>query len=108
MFSGICGHKTIIRIEDQKKFKATCILESSCPSYQKVAGILNSKTLDIMQELFKKGESQVLHTCQGIVPHATCPVPVAILKALEAAAGLALPGDATITFLKADKPIKRP
>jgi hypothetical protein len=104
VFSGVCGHKTIVKVEDQKKYKATCIIESSCPNFQKVAKILDSKTLDMMQELFKKGESQVLNACQGIVPHVSCPVPAAVLKTLEVGVGLALPADATITFVKTDKP----
>ena len=105
--SGICGFKTTVRVEDKKKYMATCTIESSCPNYQKVARIIDEKPLDMMQELFKKGESQVLGACQGIVPHVSCPVPSAILKALEVGVGLALPADASITFIKADKPIKR-
>ena len=107
VFSGICGHKTVVKVEDQKKYKATCVIESSCPNYQKVAKILDGKTLDMMQELFKKGESQILNACQGIVPHVSCPVPAAVLKTLEVGVGLALPGDAVITFTQAEKPIKR-
>ena len=61
-----------------------------------------------MDELFKKGKSQVFTACQGVVPHVSCPVPAAILKALEVGVGLALPGDVTITFIKADKPVKKP
>ena len=107
IFSGICGNKTIVRVEDLKKYKATVVIESTCPNFQKVAKILDSKTLDMMQELFKKGESQVLNACQGIVPHVSCPVPSAVLKTLEVGVGLALPADATITFIQSDKPIKR-
>jgi hypothetical protein len=108
VFSGICGHKTIVRVEDKKKYMASCIIESSCPNFQKVGRILDNKTLNMMDELFKKGKSQVFAACQGIVPHVSCPVPAAILKALEVGVGLALPGDATITFIKADKPVKKP
>jgi hypothetical protein len=106
VFSGICGFKTTIRVEGQKKYKATCIIESGCPNHKKVAKILDSTILDLMDELFKKGKSQVLNVCQGIVPHVSCPVPAAILKALEVGAGLALPADATITFIKTDVPKK--
>jgi hypothetical protein len=106
VFSGICGFKTTIRVEDQKKYKATCIIESDCPNHKKVAKILDSTILNLMDELFKKGKSQVLNACQGIVPHVSCPVPAAILKALEVGVGLALPADATITFIKTDVPKK--
>jgi len=107
VLSGICGHKTVIQVEDRKKYKASCAIQSTCPNFQKVARLLDSKTLDMMQELFKKGESAVLKVCRDIVPHVSCPVPSAILKALEVGVGLALPGDATITFTQAEKPVKR-
>jgi hypothetical protein len=103
VFSGICGFKTSIRVEDQKKYRATCSIESGCPNHRKVAKVLEAVTFNMMEELFKKGESQVLKACQGNIPHVSCPVPAAILKALEVGVGLALPGNATITFIKDGK-----
>ena len=103
VFSGICGFKTTIKIEDKGRYKASCKIESSCPNHQKVAKLLELQTINVMDELFKKGESQVLKACQGTIPHVSCPVPAAILKALEVGVGLALPADATITFVKSDK-----
>jgi hypothetical protein len=103
VFSGICGLKTIIRVEDLKKYNATCIIESGCPNHKKVAKIIETATINVMDELFRKGKSQVIQACEGIIPHVSCPVPAAIFKALEVGVGLALPGDATITFIKADK-----
>lgn len=103
VFSGICGFKTIIRVEDLKKYKATCIIESSCPNHRKVAKILDTVTLNVMDELFRKEKSQVRQACEGVIPHASCPVPAAVLKTLEVGVGLALPADATITFTKTDK-----
>jgi peroxiredoxin family protein len=103
VFAGICGLRTIIRVEDLSKYRATCTMESGCPNHKKVAKILDTVTLNAMDELFRKGKSQVIQACQGIVPHASCPVPAAILKTLEVGVGLALPADATITFIKTDK-----
>lgn len=104
VFSGICGFKTTIRVEKgEKRHTATCVMESDCPNHKKVAKILEPATFNMMDELFKKGESQVLNACQGIVPHVSCPVPAAVLKALEVGVGLALPADATITFTKTEK-----
>ena len=103
VFSGICGFRTVIRVEDQKKYKATCIIESGCPNHRKVAKILEPVTIDVMDELFRKGKSQVTQACEGIIPHRSCPVQAAILKPLEVGVGLALPADATIIFTKADR-----
>lgn len=101
--AGICGFKTIIQVEDLKKYKATCTMITGCPNHKKVAKILENETINVMNELFRKGESQVMKACQGVIPHASCPVPAAILKALEVGVGLALPADATITFTKKEK-----
>jgi hypothetical protein len=103
VFAGICGFKTAIRVEDRKKHKAACFIESGCPNHKKVAKILETVTLDAMDELFRKGKSQVMQACQGIIPHASCPVPAAILKTLEVGVGLALPADATVTFVNTDR-----
>jgi hypothetical protein len=103
VFAGICGFKTIIRVEDLKKYKATCAIETACPNHRKVAKVLETATVNAMDELFRKGKSQVMQACQGVIPHASCPVPAAILKTLEVGVGLALPADATITFTRTEK-----
>ena len=103
VFAGICGFKTVIRVEDLKKYKATCTIESGCPDHRKVAKTLDTVTINVMDELFRKEKSQVMQACQGVIPHASCPVPAGILKALEVGVGLALPADASITFTKADR-----
>lgn len=101
--SGICGFTTHIKVDAKAGYKATCQIETDCPNHQKVAKILEGQELDIMDELFKKGNSQVLEICQANLPHVSCPVPAGILKALEVAAKLALPGDASITFINTDR-----
>jgi len=103
VFAGICGFKTRIRVEDRKKYNAAVTIESDCPNHKKVAAILKAANINMMDELFRKGKSQVLNACQGIVPHLSCPVPAAVLKALEVGVGLALPADATVTFVNTDK-----
>ena len=103
VFSGICGFKTIIQVEELKKYTASCRIVSGCPNHKKVAKILETATINVMDELFRKDKSQVVQACQGTIPHASCPVPAAILKTLEVGVGLALPADARITFTKADK-----
>ena len=101
--AGICGFKTVIKIEKIDRHKARCIIETGCPNHRKVAKTLETVTLDAMDELFRKGKSQVMQSCEGVIPHASCPVPAAILKALEVGVGLALPADVTITFTKTEK-----
>lgn len=103
VFAGICGFKTTIRVAKLERHKASCIIETGCPNHRKVAKTLETVTLDAMDELFRKGKSQVMQASQGVIPHASCPVPAAILKTLEVGVGLALPADVTISFTKTEK-----
>lgn len=94
--SGICGFRTVVRSEAQKGYHANLQVESDCQNVKQMAE--NIKQVNVMTELFKKGESEVLSASRQYLPHVTCPVAVGILKALEVSAGLALPKDVTITF----------
>ena len=98
VFAGICGFTTTIKVKSEGEYKAVLTLESECPNYKKVAKVLGTEPLDVMNELFKKGKSKVLVACNDNIPHVSCPVPAAILKALEVGVGLALPCDPKITF----------
>ena len=102
--AGICGFDTIVHAEDQTGYRASFRLDTECPNWKKVDQILGGKELNIMTELFKDKKtgtlnSQVLAVSLKTIPHVSCPVTSAILKALEVSVGLALPKDATITFI---------
>ncbi|WP_300670287.1 hypothetical protein [Desulfoluna sp.] len=100
VFAGVCGFTTVISADPTDKYKATCTLETGCPNLKKVAMALGDEPLDVMNELFGKGQSRVIAVCSEHLPHVSCPVPSAILKALEVSVGLALPADPTLTFKK--------
>ena len=53
VFSGICGFKTTIRVEDQGKYKAKCVIESDCPNHKKVSRILDEATFNLMDSRFQ-------------------------------------------------------
>ena len=100
VFSGICGFTTRIEVEKKEQYVAICKMEGQCPNCSKVAAILAEEPLNVMDELFRKGQSKVIAACQSNLPHVSCPVPAGILKALEVGVGLALPADASIKFIK--------
>ncbi|WP_022665551.1 DUF6951 family protein [Desulfospira joergensenii] len=105
IFGGICGFTTRVSSEKHKGYKASFQLESQCPNWKKVNEILGGKELDIMAELFKDKEtgtvnSQVIDLALRTIPHVSCPVISGILKSLEVCVGLALPKDASITFVE--------
>lgn len=96
--AGVCGFTTIITAEAGEKYTAKCTLETGCPNLKKVNEVLSADSLDVMTELFSKGQSKVIATCSQTLPHVSCPVPAAILKALEVSAGLALEANPTFEF----------
>lgn len=96
--AGACGFKTTVKSENMGKYQCNLSIESQCPHVTKMAEALG--TINAMDELFKKNQSQVIAACLQNLPHITCPVSVGILKAIEASAGLALPKDVSISVSK--------
>lgn len=97
--AGICGLPTAITVDSEEMQSATIEVDSQCPDIQALASEL--KTVDPMQEVFTKiGESSIYELAKKHCKHATCPVPMALLKGIEAAAGLALPKDVKIEMTK--------
>lgn len=94
--AGICGFKTKVNAESGEKYKCTLNVESECPHVKKMAEKINE--VNAMNELFKKGQSQILSATEGVIPHITCPVAGGMLRAVEVCSGLALPKDVTIQF----------
>lgn len=96
--AGICGFVTVVHAEmDDDDCVVT--INSDCPDIQALASELTR--VDPMREITWRGRApQVLEMAPRYCKHAACPVPVGIIKAVEVAAGLALPADATITVRK--------
>ncbi|MCC6727778.1 MAG: hypothetical protein IT208_00390 [Chthonomonadales bacterium] len=92
--AGICGFHTTVNAQMNGE---ECVLsiESDCEAIQKLAE--HVKRVDPFREISFRGEGpQVLAMAVKHCRHTACPVPAGILKAMEVAAGLALPRDATI------------
>ncbi len=103
IFAGICGFTTTVIVDDRDNYMAELNIDSECPNWKKVNGILSGQVLNVMAELFKDREtgtlqSQVLDVSFKTIPHISCPVISGVLKGLEVGVGLALPKDATIAF----------
>ena len=104
IFAGICGFTTTVRSEDQGGYIAKLNIDSQCPNWKKVNEIFKDTDINVMTELFKDRKtgslnSQVIGVSLKTIPHISCPVISGTLKALEVSVGLALPKDATITFI---------
>ncbi len=98
---GICGLKSKITVESADMMSASVSIESDCPDITKLGE--NIGEIDSMKDVFAKiGDSSVYQRGKEFCSHGTCPVPMAILKGVEAACGLALPKDVVVEIKKKD------
>jgi hypothetical protein len=95
--AGVCGFTTVVRTSSEDQQTVVISFETTCPHAAKAREEL--KSVDAYQELFRKPhETTVYAALSKHLPHVTCPLYSGFLKAIEAAAGLALPRDVTMTF----------
>ncbi len=96
--AGACRFRT--RIEGTPNGnKVTLVIESDCPCVKELAKEL--KEIGIFEALkLPYSDNPVFAKAGKTLRHSTCPVPVAVLKCVEATAGLALKKDAKIEFEK--------
>jgi len=97
--SGICGFSTVIRTSSEDSQTVSIEYETTCPHAAKAHNEL--KSVDAYVEIFHKPhETAVYAALSKHLPHVACPLYSGFYKAIEAAAGLALPKDVTMTFTK--------
>jgi hypothetical protein len=95
---GPCGFKTAIAVAKTAKRKVKVIITSDCETVTNLGQALS--VIDYWDSLQPR-ESSDVHTqaaARGL--HTACPVPIAILKAIEVEAGIAVPRDVSIRFEK--------
>ena len=98
IFSGICGFNTSVETK-MNGSECEISIESECKSIQKLAESL--KSVNPFGEISFRGEGpETFRMASQHCAHTACPVPVGIIKAIEIAAGLALPADVTIKLSK--------
>jgi hypothetical protein len=95
--SGACGFTTTIRAEKTANGKLTLSLESQCEMVLRM--LADISVVDRFTPLTGFAGNPVYLSAAKHLKHVSCPVPSGILKALEVAAGLNVPREATITFL---------
>lgn len=94
VMAGNCGFTTRVIATQEDKI-VTLEIHSECKAIQKMATALTQ--VNPFDEIsFRRGMPHILKTSVAYCTHAACPVPVAIIKAVEVEAGLALPSDVTI------------
>ena len=92
--SGICGFSTTVEATMDGKVCRLAIT-SDCQSITKLSEELAE--VDPFREIsHRRAEPLTFEMASKYCPHAACPVPVGIIKAVEIARGLALPADVSI------------
>jgi hypothetical protein len=98
IFAGNCGYKTVVTASMDGGTTCNLSIESDCKAIQKLAAELTQ--VEPFKEIStRRSMPRTLDAGIKYCTHAACPVPVGIIKAVEVAARLALPMDATIRFV---------
>ena len=103
--AGVCGFKTKITAISKDGRAVELRMGSNCETIKTLGRMLRSKNpFDALLELMPTTESMVLATCRPVLQKKggceACVVPVAVCKAIQVAAKLALPRDVSIKISK--------
>ena len=98
--SGVCGFTVLVSVKRDKDRNFHISLETEC-------GMVKTMEADIAFLEFRAPFSVILHnpvyrSASKNLKHAACPVPSAILKAIEVEAGACLPRPVSVTFIGED------
>ncbi|MBN1344863.1 MAG: hypothetical protein JXQ73_19370 [Phycisphaerae bacterium] len=95
---GICNLNTTITAQTAPGETVEVTLRSDCPNWSKVADDI--QPVDPITELFRPFPEIGVVQLMDRIPHKSCPMVSAILKAIEIEARLALPADVTMRVTK--------
>ncbi len=95
---GVCGFTTTVETTMDGDL-CTVAIKSECKAIQRLGQKL--QRVDPFREFTFRGDGpETYELAASYCSHAACPVPVGVVKAVEIAAGLALPADVTIKLEK--------
>jgi hypothetical protein len=90
--AGVCGFTTRITATSEDGQAVKLSIQPQCPNIKPLEGELTE--VDGFAECFSKlGESSIYQISKKYCKHPGCPVPSALIKAVEVACGIALPVD---------------
>jgi tRNA threonylcarbamoyladenosine modification (KEOPS) complex Cgi121 subunit len=96
--SGACGFSVTITAEKGKEKKIAVSLDTACEMVQKM--LVDIADLDQRVTLIGFHNNPIYLSAAKHLKHAACPVPSAILKAIETEAGMNVPKDVRIEFVR--------
>lgn len=101
--AGICGFGTVAHVHSDDNQHVKFSVESNCEKIKAFGERLKSLgAIDAYAEIFPGGPSVLLSLAREMLPGCCsgCAVPVGLFKAMQVAAGLALPKDIHITLTR--------
>ena len=101
--AGVCGFTTRATVLSEDGQNVSFAVHSDCEKIRTLAAVLDERCpVDAYQEISSASESVVLETVRKNLKGccAGCAVPVGLFKAMQVAAGLALPKNITIKLSK--------
>jgi hypothetical protein len=99
--AGACGHSITITITKGKDKTFFVALDTECAMVKKM--LEDIAVLDRFATLTGFQNNAVYHSAAKHLKHVACPVPSGILKALEIEAGLNVPKDVSMVFVRETK-----
>lgn len=96
--SGACGFTVTITAEKGKDKKVLIALDTACEMVQKM--LADIATVDQRVTLIGYSDNPIYRSAAKHLKHVACPVPSAILKAIETEAGMNVPKDVRIEFVR--------
>jgi hypothetical protein len=98
VYAGVCGFTAIIKAEKSSKNKVKVKIACPCEMIKDLNKDLEG---EIGRETFVRiFDSEIYKLANEHVKHTACPVPAAVLKAIEVELGLALPEDVKMKIKK--------
>ena len=94
--AGICGFRSKIEVISVAKRSVRVVLTSPCEMVTKLSESLTE--LDHREVFGHYMDSEIYKSASRCHLHITCPVPMAILKAIEVEVESALPRDVVVRF----------
>jgi hypothetical protein len=95
---GACGMKAVVEVKKKDSSTYEVKITSECDMVSQLGAEIRELTL--MDAFRRAVDNPVYKKGAHCLKHVACPVPSGILKALEVEAGLNVPKDVTITFVK--------
>jgi len=96
--SGACGFTVTITAEKGKEKRVAVSLDTACEMVQKM--LADIATVDHRVTLIGFRDNPVYMSAAKHLKHVACPVPSAILKAIETETGMNVPKNATVEFVR--------